>query len=145
MNGTLRQRVWLVMVLVLGVLNLSQFVTNRTLRSDLDRSRTDYATLSKQIEQRARRLVVDTLREQRHDIVQAGYWLHGIYQSEGGLARPQGLWIEGRPDFEGIGAWLLDVYLGERLLGTTDADAKQKVLDAIKQSDEWRQKHPGGK
>ena len=142
MNDTMRQRVWLVMVLVLGVLNLSQFLTHQTLRAELNKSRSDYAQLGKQIDERARRLVVDALRERRHDVIAAGYWLHGIYQGEEGLVRPQGLWIDGRPDFEGIGAWLFDVYLGERLLGSTDDAAKQKVLDSIKQSDEWRQKHP---
>lgn len=144
MNETMRPRVWLVLVLVLGVLNLSQCVTNRTLRAELDNSRTANAELGKQIDQRARDLIAESLRDRRQDVIAAGSWLHSLYQSEEGLQRPEGLWIKGSPDFEGIGAWLFDVYLGERLLGTADEQAKQKILDAIKRSDEWRQKHPGG-
>lgn len=145
MNETMRPRVWLVVVLVLGVVNLSQCVTNRTLRTELDGSRAANTELGAQIEQRARSLIAESLRERRQDLIAAGSWLHSLYQSEGGLQRPEGLWLKGSPDFEGIAAWLFDVYLSERLLGTSDEAAKEKVLDAIKRSDEWRQKHPGGK
>ena len=134
MNETTVHRAWLVAVVVLAIINVSQFMTNQNLRSD-------YAALRGQIEQRAVALVADRLRELRNDVIAAGYSLHAFYQSADGLARPEGLWIKGQPDFEGIGAWVLDVYLGARLTGATDEEARQKMVDGIKRSDEWRQKH----
>ena len=144
MNETARQRIWLVAVLVLATLSLSQFVTNRNVRAELEKNRIDYAQLRGQIDQRALTLVADKLRERRRDVIDAGYSLHAFYESKDGLARPEGLWINGRPDFEGIGAWLFDVYLSARLTGATDEEARQKMVTSIKQSDEWRQKHPNG-
>ena len=134
MNGTTVQRAWLVAVVVLAIINVSQFMTNQNLRSD-------YVALRAQIERRAVALVADRLQALRHDVIAAGYSLHAFYQSADGLARPEGLWIKGQPDFEGIGAWVLDVYLGARLTGATDEEARQKMVDGIKRSDDWRQKH----
>lgn len=137
MNETERQRIWLIAVVVLAIINVSQFVTNRNLRAA-------NAQLRSQIEERAIALVADRLRELRHDVIAAGSSLQAFYQSADGLARPEGLWIKGQPDFEGIGAWLLDVYLGARLTGATDEQARQQMVNGIKQSDEWREKHPTG-
>ena len=137
MNRTERQRIWLVAVAVLAIVNVSQFVTNRNLRAD-------NVQLRSQIEERAITLVAARLRELRHNVIAAGSSLQAFYQSVDGLARPEGLWIKGQPDFEGIGAWLLDVYLSARLTGATDEQARQQMVDGIKQSDEWRQKHPTG-
>ena len=134
MNETTVHRAWLVAVVVLAIINVSQFMTNQNLRSD-------YVALRAQIERRAVALVADRLRALRNDVIAAGYSLHAFYQSADGLARPEGLWIKGQPDFEGIGAWVLDVYLGARLTGATDEEARQKMVDGIKRSDEWRQKH----
>lgn len=137
MNETTVQRAWLVAVVVLAIINVSQFMTNQNLRSD-------QVELRGQIEQRAVALVADRLRELRHDVIAAGYSLHAFYQSADGLARQEGLWIKGQPDLEGIGAWLFDVYLAARLTGATDEQARQQMVDGIKRSDEWRQKHPNG-
>jgi hypothetical protein len=57
--------------------------------------------------------------------------------------RPAGLWFNDQPDFEGIGAWLLDVYLSARIEGASEEEARQRVIDQIQQTEEWRQGHPG--
>jgi hypothetical protein len=69
--------------------------------------------------------------------------LDRYYSAPEGLQRPQGLSIDGRPDFEGLGAWLFDVYLNSRLQGKSPADARAAYVKAIRQSGEWQQKHPG--
>ena len=34
-------------------------------------------------------------------------WLHGYYKAADGLQRPEGLWIDGHPDYTGISTWIL--------------------------------------
>jgi hypothetical protein len=70
-------------------------------------------------------------------------WLNDYYKSADGLKRPEGLWIHDHPDFEGLGAWVFSVYLPHRFNGQDEAQARQAVVDAIRQSDEWRAKHQG--
>jgi len=41
----------------------------------------------------------------------------------------------------GISVWVFDVYLRDRLKGHSEDQARRSVEDAIKQSDEWREKH----
>jgi len=72
----------------------------------------------------------------------AGDWLQRVYQEE--LLRPEGLWIDGGPDWEGIAAWLLDAYQGLRDSGRSPDQAKATILASIRASDEWRQKHGSG-
>lgn len=73
----------------------------------------------------------------------AGEFLHEYYRSAEGLQRPEGLWIGGHPDWEGIGAWLFDVWLQGRVHGAGDHEARQAMVSEIRKSDEWRIKHPG--
>jgi len=141
MDEKTRQRIWLSAVVVLGVTVCVLYLNNRDLRSEVARTRIDPAELQKRVDQRATRLVVDAVRDRRHDMIAAGQWLHSFYQSDEGLKRPEGLWIDKHPDFEGMGAWLFDVYLASRLAGADDAEARKRVMDGIRQSDEWKQKH----
>ncbi len=67
--------------------------------------------------------------------------LDAFYRAPEGLQRPDGLSIRGGPDFLGIAAWLFDVYLNERLSGGSPNVAWIKMTDAIRATDEWRQKH----
>ncbi|HEY7450406.1 MAG TPA: hypothetical protein VH702_19775 [Vicinamibacterales bacterium] len=142
MNEMTRQRLWLIVVLVLGIIAASQFVSNRNLRAELNRTQAEVTGLREQMDARARQVAADMLGQRRHELIAAGQWLHAFYQAEEGLKRPEGLWIDGHPDFEGLGAWLFDVYLAERFAGATDEAARQKVAEGIKQSEEWRRKHP---
>lgn len=142
MDEKTRQRIWLGVVAVLGLTICVQYLNNRDLRSEVERNRIDPREQERRVDQRARKLVVDAVRDRRHDMIAAGQWLHSFYQSDEGLKRPEGLWIDKHPDFEAIGAWLFDVYLADRLAGADDAEARKKVVDGIRQSDEWKQKHP---
>jgi len=97
----------------------------------------------RQFEQQVGKLAAERLKGHRADLMQAAQWLHQYYASDEGLRRADGLWRSDlkQPDFEAIGAWVLDVYLNARVEGKTDEQAKQLVRDAIQGSDEWRRLH----
>jgi hypothetical protein len=80
----------------------------------------------------------------RTELLDAMQWLHGYYASSDGLQRPDGLSIGGKPDFEGIAAWIFDVFLTARLAGLDVGACRQNVMHSIQQTDEWKTKHPGG-
>jgi hypothetical protein len=92
-----------------------------------------------QIDKRA----AEKLKNNRADVMQAAQWLHQYYASPEGLNRADGLWRADlkQPDFEAIGAWIIDVYLNARIEGKTDEEAKQMIKDAIQGSDEWKRIH----
>lgn len=79
----------------------------------------------------------------RDEMIRAGGWLDGYYRSAEGLQRADGLSRGGVPDWEGVGAWLFDVYLTARVNGRTPDQARAAVVAAIRQTGEWRGKHPG--
>ena len=59
-----------------------------------------------------------------------------------GMARPNGLSIDGRPDFLGIATWIFDVYLAARSSGMNADLSFGYVVADLTQSAEWRTKHP---
>jgi len=79
----------------------------------------------------------------RADFLGAMNRLHQFYMSAEGLKRPNGLSIDGAPDFLGIAAWVFDVYLACRSAGQSTDAAWSEVVAQITQTDEWRVKHPG--
>ena len=83
------------------------------------------------------------LRFNRGDMLIAMERLHGFYMSRMGLNRPQGLSINGRPDFLGIAQWIFDIYLPARSAGFSQNGAFDIVVAAITRTDEWRTKNPG--
>jgi hypothetical protein len=93
----------------------------------------------------SRRVAADTMAGQGAEIVRTLAWLHGYYRAPEGLQRPNGLWVEDHPDFEGIATWVFDLYLRNRLEGRTEADAQRVVEAAIRKSGEWRMKHPASR
>jgi hypothetical protein len=101
----------------------------------------------RQFEQQAGKLAADKLKNHRADVMQAAQWLHEYYASADGLRRSDGLWRsdQKQPDFEAIGAWIMDVYLNARVEGKSDAEAKQLIKDAIQGSDEWKRVHEAPK
>lgn len=139
-----RQRLWIGAVLILGAVAAVQTLNNRDLRAELERARIAPEEMQRRVDDQARRLVIERSAQLRHEVIAAGQWLQTFYQSEEGLKRPDGLWIDKHPDFEGIGAWLFDVYLTHRLAGEDDATARKAVVDGIQHSDEWHSKHPSG-
>ena len=98
-------------------------------------------TLDTAVERMAAERIQNLRREEMVAMVE---WLDDFYRSKEGLQRPAGLWRAdlNKPDAEAIGVWVLDVYLQSRLAGKSDAEARQAVVDQIKSTDEWRQKHP---
>ena len=97
----------------------------------------------RQFEEQAGKLAAEKLKGYRGDVMQAAQWLHQYYASPEGLRRADGLWRsdQKQPDFEALGAWVIDVYLNARVEGKTDEEAKQLIRDAIQGSDEWRRVH----
>jgi hypothetical protein len=89
----------------------------------------------------ARALTAKSMEGQGPEIHRVMVWLHDFYRSPEGLRRPDGLWIDGHPDFEGLSAWVFEVYLRSRLKGLTEEQAREAIVNAIRQSDEWRAKH----
>jgi hypothetical protein len=103
--------------------------------------RAEIASAEQRAAAEARSVAAESMEGQGAEIQRTLQWLNDFYRSSDGLQRPEGLWISGRPDFEGISAWVFDVYLRNRLRGMSEDQARQTVEDAIKQSDEWRVKH----
>jgi hypothetical protein len=83
-----------------------------------------------------------TLPWDRAEMMHEWQWLHAYYAAPEGLQRPQGLSINGGPDWEGVGAWT-DVYQKARFAGKSRAEARAEYVKQIRQSEEWRSKHPG--
>jgi hypothetical protein len=100
-------------------------------------------TLESAVERMASERIKNLRREEMVATVQ---WLDDFYRAPEGLQRPDGLWRADtrRPDAEAIGVWVLDVYLQARLAGRSDAEARQAIVEQIRSTDEWRQKHPKG-
>jgi hypothetical protein len=104
--------------------------------------RAEIADAQAQAVTRARQLTAESMEGQGAEVRRVMSWLNGFYKSADGLQRSEGLWITGAPDYEGIGFWVFEVYLRNRLKGMTEDQARQSIENAIKQSDEWRSKHP---
>jgi hypothetical protein len=77
----------------------------------------------------------------RDEFLEAMNRLDRFYAAPEGLQRPQGLSIAGGPDFLGIATWIFDIYLSQRLNGASDTAAWTLTENAIRTTDEWRQKH----
>lgn len=77
----------------------------------------------------------------RSEFLDAMNRLDAFYRAPEGLQRPNGLSLNGGPDFIGIATWVFDVYLAERLRGTSVTAAWTVTENAIRATDEWRRKH----
>jgi hypothetical protein len=106
-------RILVVVTVILAALSIQEYLQIQSLRRELDGTQARAAAS-------ARAAVAD--------------WPDG-------LQRPQGLWIDGHPDYTAISTWIFGVYMANRLRGKTDEQAKQAVTNEIRQSDEWRLKH----
>ena len=128
-------RILVVIVVILAAFSAQEYRQIEALRSDVANAQVRAAANAKAV-------VADWLGTQIEESGHALEWLHNYYKAKDGLQRPEGLWIDGHPDYTGISTWILDVYTASRLKGRTDAEAKQAVESAIRQSEEWRVKHP---
>lgn len=127
-------RILAVSTVLLAALLLHQYSSMSGLRAQLATARTQAADDT-------RRSIVESLAGRSAEFQRAMRWLDGYYRAADGLQRPQGIWIDGRPDYEAISVWIMDVYLGHRLSGDSEEQARQAITDAIRQTDEWRVKH----
>lgn len=94
------------------------------------------------LETRVESMAAEKLKFRREEMAGIVAWLDEFYRSKDGLQRPGGLVnAESRPDGEAIGVWVLDVYLKARIEGASEDEARQRVMDSIKGTDEWRKKH----
>ena len=106
--------------------------------------RAELAQSHRALETRVESLAAEKLKFPRAEMVSIVRWLDEFYRSPEGLQRPGGLvnTSTGRLDGEAVGVWVLDVYLQARLAGASEEEARQRVADNIKGTDEWRTKHP---
>ena len=106
------------------------------LRAELEQSQ-------RTLEGRVESLAAEKLKFRREEMASVVQWLDEFYRSKDGLQRPGGLVnaSTNRTDGEAIGAWVLDVYLQARIEGASEEEARQRVADQIKGTDEWRLKH----
>jgi hypothetical protein len=95
------------------------------------------------LEGRVESLAAEKLKFRREEMASIVQWLDEFYRSPDGLQRPGGLVnaSTSRTDGEAIGVWVLDVYLKARIEGASEEEARQRVADQIKGTDEWRLKH----
>lgn len=130
-------RVLAVATALFAAFAVHQYNTVGRLQNDLRGAEERFAT-------RARIMASESMEGQGAEIQRVMKWLNDYYQSADGLRRPEGLWIDGHPDYEGLSVWIFDVYVRRRLQGDTEDQARTAVETAIKQSAEWKQKHTVG-
>ena len=105
------------------------------LRAELDQSR-------RALDTKVAALAAEKLNFSRQELAAIVAWLDEFYRAPEGLQRPGGLVnAENRPDGEAIGVWVLDVYLKARIAGASEDEARQRVMDNIKATEEWRKRH----
>lgn len=130
-------RILAVAAAVLAAFAFNQYNAVKQLRSDVAASEARVVTKSRSI-------TAESMQGQGAEVQRVMQWLHDFYKSADGLRRPEGLWIDGHPDFEGLSVWVFDVYVRRRLQGDTEAEARAAIEAAIKQSEEWKTKHRVG-
>lgn len=130
-------RILAVTTAVLAAFALNQYNTIGQLRADV-------AGADARIATQARAMAAESMHGQGAEVQRVMEWLNDFYKSEEGLRRPEGLWIAGHPDYEGLSVWIFDVYIRRRLEGDTEEQARAAVEAAIKESQEWKTKHRVG-
>ncbi len=108
--------------------------------------RAELAQAERSLESQVETLAAERLKFRREEMASVVTWLDDVYRGADGLQRPGGLVRAdtGKADGEAIGVWILDVYLKARIAGASEEEARTQVLDNIRGTDEWRQKHPKG-
>ena len=109
-------RILAVSTVVLAALLLHQYTRISDLRAQLVAERTQAVA-------DARASIVESFSGRGPEYERTLQWLDRFYRSPGGLQRPQGLWIDGHPDYQAIGVWMFDVYQRRRLSGDSEDQA----------------------
>src|SRR6476619_1037841 len=102
MRGMLT-RVLAVATVLLAVLAVHQYTTINELKGQVTAAETRAVA-------QARSSVADSMEGQGAEVQRVMTWLNEFYKSADGLKRPEGLWIHGHPDYEGLSIWVFDVY-----------------------------------
>ncbi len=87
-------------------------------------------------------VVSDALDNRAPEARRAMSWLNDFYKDPNGLGRPDGLCVDRHPDFDALSFWMFDFYLRRRLKGETELQVLRDLTNALKQTEEWRAKHP---
>ena len=103
-------RILAVTTAILAAFAITQYNTIGQLRGDIAATEARVAT-------EARAMAAESMRGQGPEVQRVLAWLNDFYKSPTGLNRPEGLWIAGHPDYEGLSAWVFDVYVRRRLQG----------------------------
>ena len=127
-------RILAVTTVVLAALVVHQYSRMDQLRYQAAQS---YARGAKDQRAELQKLVEAQAPEIRRTVA----WLNTFYQSQQGLQRPGGLWIDGHPDYEGLSTWVFQVYLTHRFDGESEEQARESMTKAIMATDEWKAKH----
>lgn len=128
-------RVLAVATILLGSLVIHQYSTINELRGAVTAADVRALPVSRSV-------VAGSLAGQQTEARRAMTWLNEYYKAPDGLGRPDGLWIDGHPDFDALSTWMFDFYLRRRLKGETEEQVLAALQAALKQTDEWRVKHP---
>lgn len=79
----------------------------------------------------------------REEMMLEGQHLDQVYKL--GLKRPNGMIKNGAVDWEGVGAWLFDVYLTARVNGKSPDEARAEYMGQIRNSAEWQANNSPGR
>jgi hypothetical protein len=129
-------RTFVLVLIVVSVVAVFEGLALRKLRQEMGALRAD-------VTERARALAVERFGLSPAEMVRAAAWLDEYYRAERGLQRPGGLCDSDRHDAQAVGVWLFGAYLGARIEGASEDDARLLVATEISRSDEWRTKHAG--
>lgn len=113
-------RALLTACVLLAALCVFQWVTLIRLEADLAKA-----------DERALRAAYE---ERLEDLARTIGWLDAYLRNDDGFAQPAGLCPNGLPDVDGIERWVLGVYARERAGGASDADARRRVIEAVRQA-----------
>lgn len=128
-------RVLLVTIAALLTIAISERTTIAELRAEVLRAQAR-AVID------ARAIAADSMGGDVAEVKRTLVWLNALYSERDGLQRPNGLWIDGHPDYEAISAWVFDVYLRRRMKDEPEDRIRADIYGTIQQSAEYRSKHP---
>jgi len=83
------------------------------------------------VDARARQAALVDLSDRRDEVLRVMTWID-VTSRAVGTGGPGGVCTDGAPDVDRIGRWLFDTYLLERAKGSTEIDARQRLLEVMR-------------
>lgn len=124
----------LLVVALLVVFCAAQWRSLRAMKAEISQLRANAATESSKY---VASQFTEARRDELHRMV---VWLDTFYRSPEALGRPGGVCTDNRLDTSAV-EQLLDPYLLARVRGDSEETARQKIVDRIKATGEWQDKH----